>query len=131
MPRKSVKASKAAVTPVRDPARKVWLAALGAVAMIKHRGENLLGGVIEEGRALQSRAVTLRSRWLGAARKRVQVVSEPISTVLAERTEAVTTSLEHGLGVVLGRLGVPSKADVAELSQRVSALSRQLRAASR
>ena len=38
------------------------------------------------------------------------------------------TSVQQGVAVVLDKLGIPSKADIEELTTRVSALSRQLKA---
>jgi hypothetical protein len=55
----------------------------------------------------------------------------PVRTQLRSGARQAAEAAESGLAGVRARLGIPSKADIDELSQRVGALSRQLRAANK
>ena len=55
----------------------------------------------------------------------------PVKKQVDAKAAEVGAAVEQGVGRALSRLGVPSKADIEELTHRVSALSRQLRAATK
>jgi len=68
-----------------------------------------------------------RTRALGE----LQAALMPLQQAVDARRVSLGRRIELNLGRVLTRLGVPSKAEVEELSRRVGSLSRQLRSARR
>ncbi|HZP67892.1 MAG TPA: phasin family protein, partial [Rudaea sp.] len=53
----------------------------------------------------------------------------PIRERVKQDAEKLGAAVQNGIAVALARLGIPSKADIDELTQRVTALSRQLKTA--
>jgi poly(hydroxyalkanoate) granule-associated protein len=128
---KQIMARKAAQKVPQDPSRKLWYAGLGAVALARKHGERVLGTLASEGEALATRATRYGNDFRVRAARRIGGIVTPLRKAAAAQFEAAANAAQHGVGRTLARLGVPSKADIEELSQRVAALSRQLRAKSR
>jgi poly(hydroxyalkanoate) granule-associated protein len=130
MARKQVKTRKIAAPPM-DGARSLWLAGLGAVALTRREGDRLYTRLSAESRSLRQRS----EKALGGARKKVEArvgrAVKPLQRRFDRQAAKIGTRLERGIGRGLARLGVPSKSEVEELTQRVASLSRQVRAAAR
>ncbi len=125
------KTVRKAAAPKPDNARSIWLAGLGAVAWTRKEGEKLYTRVAEEGEALRARSSKAVSQARKIAKKRIDHAIAPLQKTIDANAAKLGSAVEHQVGRGLALLGVPSKADLQELSQRVSALSRQLRAAQR
>ncbi|MHB8678609.1 MAG: phasin family protein [Rudaea sp.] len=107
----------------------VWLAGLGAVSIAQKRGTELLAGLSAEGREFQARARRL-AREVGAdAAVHLKGAVAPLRVDLKRNAARIGAAAQNAVAGVLARLGIPSKADIEALSQRMSALSRQLKAA--
>jgi poly(hydroxyalkanoate) granule-associated protein len=116
-------------TPVR--AGSIWLAGVGAVSLARKQGMALLDNMVSEGNRLQAEATKFVRQTRSGARFRIKGLLAPVRTQLQAGAKQAADALESGLAGVRARLGIPSKADIDELSQRVGALSRQLKAANR
>ena len=101
------KRNKNQTSSTAGKAQAVWLAGLGAVSIAQKRGTKLLSGLAAEGRDFQARAQRLAR----------------------DNAKKIGALIERGVALALSKLGVPSKSDIEALSQRMSALSRQLKAA--
>lgn len=119
---------KAEVTDVRDTARNVFLASLGAVSISRKEGARIVETLIEQGQDLRDRTVKM-------AEGKVNDVRKQVIGVVGKVQKQATSNLTQVEGVVggqvtrvLSRLGIPSKADVQELSRRVADLNRQVKA---
>ena len=119
---------KAEVTDVRDTARNVFLASLGAVSISRKEGARIVDTLIEQGQDLRDRTVKM-------AEGKVNDVRKQVIGVVGKVQKQATSNLTQVEGVVggqvtrvLSRLGIPSKADVQELSRRVADLNRQVKA---
>ena len=130
MARKLVKTRKTAAAKV-DGARSLWLAGLGAVALTGKQGDRLYTRLSAEGRSLRQRG----EKAIGGARKTVEArvtrAVKPLQRRFDRQATKLGSHLERNLGRGLARLGVPTKAEVEELTQRVASLSRKVRAAAR
>jgi len=51
----------------------------------------------------------------------------PVKQRFDQQIEMAGKAVQAGVGSLLSRLGIPSKADIEDLAQRVGALSRQLK----
>lgn len=122
----------------KAPARTIWLAGLGAVASVRERGEAAVETITARAEALRDEAGQLAKsvrrdveRATAGAQKKVSAYVRP----LRQRAERVARDVEKGVaervGALLGRFGVPSRADIVELTERVDALSRRIRTAPR
>ena len=120
------------------PGRKLWLAGLGAVSVARKRGEAAVDTVVERSTGLRNEAGRLAKtfrRDLDRARADVEKQVQGYVRPIRKRAERVASKLERRVservGVVLGRFGVPSRADILELTERVDALNRRIRAGAR
>ena len=123
------KRNKKQAAPAANKAHDVWLAGLGAVSIAQKRGTELLSGLAAEGRDLQMRAQQL-VREIGAdATVHVKGVVAPLRVDLKRNAAKFGAVVQNAVAGVLAKLGIPSKADIETLSQRMTALSRQLKSA--
>ena len=127
MATKRVKSRAAAVQTPADRAQAVWLAGLGAMSIAQKRGDALFKGLIGEGRTFQNRAAKLAREIRTDAKSQVEGVLAPIQARAKLESARAGAAVQQGMAVVLGKLGIPSKADIEELTTRVTALSRQLK----
>lgn len=124
----ATKRNKNQTTSSADKAHTVWLAGLGAVSIAQKRGTELLAGLAAEGRDFQARAQRL-AREVGAdAQAQVLGAVAPLRMHARDNARKIGALIERGVALALDKLGVPSKSDIEALSQRMSALSRQLKA---
>jgi poly(hydroxyalkanoate) granule-associated protein len=111
-----------------DQARAAWLAGLGAVSIVQKRGGEWLGTLTSEGADLQTRAAKFAQTLRIDARKQVKGVLTPVKANAKAVVKKIGTAARHGIVTILDKLGIPSKAQVEELTARVTALSRKLKA---
>lgn len=123
------KNSKAKVATNADKAEKLWLAGLGAVSVAQKMGVELAENMIVEGKSFQFRSEKLARKVSTDLRKGFDSRLKPIKARLLATRKKAEAKFEKGLGQALSYAGIPSKADVDALINRVDRLSRQLRAA--
>lgn len=132
MTRKNVSARRGALSP---SARNVWLASLGAVSLARQQGEKLVTTLVEEGKAIKARGDRLRAGVVRDANRRADRIARTVRGVvdtLLEQATQVACDLRNGLGErlteVLGRIGVPNRQDLADLTERVAGLGSRVKA---
>jgi poly(hydroxyalkanoate) granule-associated protein len=125
---KRTKQAPAAQIPT-DKARALWLAGLGAVSIAQKRGGELVSGLIAEGHDFQTRANKLAQKLTSNAREQANSALAPFRAGFKRNVRKLGTALQDGMAGVLARLGIPSKNDIEALTQRVTALSKQLKTA--
>jgi poly(hydroxyalkanoate) granule-associated protein len=123
------KRSKNPTAAPADKAHAIWLAGLGAVSIAQKRGTQLLAGLATEGRSFQQRTQRLVREVGTDATVHVQGVIAPLRANVERRAARLGAGVQSAVAGLLGKLGIPSKADIEALSQRMAALSRQLKAA--
>jgi poly(hydroxyalkanoate) granule-associated protein len=112
-----------------DTAHALWLAGLGAVSIAQKRGGDALSGLIAEGHDLQTRAQKLAQELTSGATEQVKDALAPFQAGFKRSIKKVGVVVQSAIAGTLARLGIPTKADIDELSQRVAALSKQLKTA--
>lgn len=110
-----------------DKARALWLAGLGAVSIAQKRGRAVLSGLIVEGHDLQTRAQKFARKAGAVATTKVRDAAAPFRAGFKRNVAKIGAVVQNGLTGALGKLGIPSKHDIDELTQRVAALSKQLK----
>jgi poly(hydroxyalkanoate) granule-associated protein len=123
------KRNKNQTTSTADKAHAVWLAGLGAVSIMQKRGTEVLSGLAAEGRDFQARAQQLVREVSADAKVHVDGVVAPLRVDFKRNAAKLNVVVQNAVAAVLAKLGIPSKADIESLSQRMTALSRQLKAA--
>lgn len=124
------KKTKKPATVKRSPAAaSTWLAGVGAVSMARKRGEALLGRLLSEGQQRQSQARTFVREARADARAQVMGLLAPVRGRFNRRLDKAGKVVRVGVDHALARLGVPTKAEVDELAQRVAILSKRMKSA--
>lgn len=104
--------AKALPSGAAQMGRQVYLAGLGAVGMATNAGGTLTGMLVEEGRRAYDRE-----------RKRVDAIVKSAATEVEHATQTIETGINRTSRVALGRLGMPTRRDVADLTARVEQLT--------
>ena len=125
-------------TAAKPPARKLWLAGIGAAEAFRKRGEEAIEAIVGKGEQLRTdanRFAKTLQRDLAKAKRDVEKQVRAYAKPIKQRTQRVARRIEggvaDGVGAMLGRFGVPSRAEVLQLSERVDALSRSIKARAR
>ena len=133
---KSKRTTRAAAA--NEASRKVWLASLGAVSLAQKQGNKIIETLVEEGEQFRVRtnkttATLVKDVRKAAndAQKQIKAYVTPIKQRAVKAVRKVESNIGETIGDVLGRFGVPSKSDVAELIDRVSELNKQVKTTTR
>jgi len=107
---------------VRESAHVIWLAGLGAFAKVSTEGGKLFETLVKEGEKVEERTREDAADMLETVREQTGETRGR----MVETWDKVEQIFEDRLNRVLGRLGVPSRDDLCELTQRIDALQAQL-----
>jgi len=110
-----------------DQARAAWLAGLGAVSIVQKRSGELFSTLTSEGKDFQTRTQKFAQAFRADAQKQVKSALAPVKANARNAVSKLGAAVQQGIATVLAKLGIPSKADIEELTTRVTALSRQLK----
>lgn len=127
--RKSTKKQTTTIHAPADNARALWLAGLGAVSIARKRGGKALAEMIGEGREFQSRAQKLTREIRADAIAQADGALAPVRAAVQQNVRNAGKLVQNIVSATLAKLGIPSKADIEELTLRVAALTRQLKTA--
>lgn len=107
-----------------DSAHKVWLAGLGALATAGAEGEKLFDALVQRGEKLEKQ-VNLP---VGQASARVLETVEQARARASDTLDSISNTIDDTVALALRRLGVPTKAEIKSLAQRVEKLTRAVEA---
>jgi poly(hydroxyalkanoate) granule-associated protein len=102
-----------------DTGRKLWLASLGAIAVLEAESKGLFDRLVERGRPLAARpfrAGLPRLEAIGEARERARKLA-------GEARDLAHETLDYEARRALERLGVMTRDDLTALSSRLETLS--------
>jgi len=102
-----------------DSAQRIWLAGLGAFERARTEGPRMFDALVDQGKALGSRAREAADQALRNVREGASGATEGF-----DRLEQV---FEERVSRSLGRLGVLTRAEVNDLSQQVRDLTDEVR----
>jgi poly(hydroxyalkanoate) granule-associated protein len=119
---------------VMERGREIWLAGLGALSMVEEEGVKLFNSLVEKGEAWEKEGRTP----LGAARKKLDEAKGQVETAVEEATskgdtlthldDKILSTVETTVEKALQRLGVPTHAEVKDLTSKVEHLAGQVAA---
>lgn len=104
---------------LRDSAQKIWLAGLGAYERARSDGPRMFDALVEQGKALRSRAAE-------AADQALRTVREQAGEAQG-KWDKLEQVFEDRVSRSLNRLGVLTSREVGDLSRQVEELNRQVR----
>ena len=111
-----------------DSAQQIWLAGLGALSRTQQEGGKFFDALVEEGVRIQEKTHAYTQEQMKQARDQ----ATPWVEVARKRTTAAMGKLEQAFDERIARaakrMNMPDHSDIQELSARIDALARELRA---
>jgi polyhydroxyalkanoate synthesis regulator phasin len=95
-------------SPVLVPLRKVLLASIGAVAVAQDEAEDLINKLVDRGEIAREEGRKL------------------VDDMMAKRREKVQAQFDSRVDAALGRMNVPTKADLKAVEKKLDELNRKL-----
>jgi poly(hydroxyalkanoate) granule-associated protein len=108
---------------VKDSAQQIWLAGMGAFAKAQAEGGKVFDALVKEGVSLQRKTQAVAEEKLGDVTGRMSSMASEVTSKAGASWDKLENIFEERTAKALGKLGVPTAKDVAELSARVEALS--------
>ena len=116
----NIKKAKNMQNDIMENAHKIWLAGLGAVAVAEEEGSKFFKNLMEKGEVVEERGKEHLEKARGAA--------TGVKTVAESYWDTFGQTLDEKLTAVIGRLGVPTKDEIATLNKKVSELTKAVEA---
>lgn len=113
--------------------REVWLAGLGALARVEEEGEKLFKDLVKRGEQFEARGreqIEASMHTLTEQQKRATESMSAATKAFTDTAQSVERAVSNTLTDTLGRVGMPTRNEVEELSTKVSTLSEKLDALS-
>ena len=125
--KKKIDASTSALSDVKSYARKIWLAGLGAYAKAGKEGADYFKALVSEGEAVEKQGKELVASQVEAANSRIETFKEKVQEKTGGRFSKVEEVFDERVASTLGRMGIPSKKDIDQLSAKLDDLSAALK----
>ena len=114
---------------VRDFARQIWLAGLGAFARAQDEGGKFFETLVQEGQAVDARMKKTADETIEPMKSGVETMKGKVEE-MRERATGAWNKLEEvfqsRVARALHRLGVPTREDIQQLFQQVDLLSKNI-----
>lgn len=125
---KKVEENTASVTgDMKNYAHQIWLAGLGAYAKAGKEGADYFKKLVSEGEAVEKQGKELVSSQVESATSRVNNKVESLRERFQTRTGTSLNKVEEvfdeRVSSALGRMGIPSKKDIDQLSAKLDDLN--------
>ena len=108
---------------VKDSAQQIWLAGLGAFAKAQEEGQKVFGALVKEGNAIQKRTMKVTEDKVNDVTSSVSKIAGQFQKQANGTWDKLETVFEQRVERALGRLGVPSSKEVANLTKKVEHLT--------
>ncbi|ROZ83355.1 poly(3-hydroxyalkanoate) granule-associated protein PhaI [Pseudomonas neustonica] len=112
---------------VKSYAHQIWLAGLGAYAKAGKEGADYFKKLVTEGEALEKQGKEIVSTQVDAANSRIESFKEKVQEKTGGRFSKVEEVFDERVASTLGRMGIPSKKDIDQLSAKLDDLSAALK----
>lgn len=116
---------------VKNYAHQIWLAGLGAYAKAGKEGAEYFKKLVQEGEEAEKQGKELIASQVEAANSKVESFKEKFQAKTGGRLNKVEEVFDDRVAAALGRMGIPSKKDVDQLSAKLDDLSAALKSLSK
>ncbi|MEK8048281.1 phasin family protein [Ideonella margarita] len=111
---------------VKASAQQIWLAGMGAFAKAQEEGGKVFEALVKEGVSLQRKTQAVAEERLGDVTGKVSAMAGEVTNKAGASWDKLESIFESRTAKAMGKLGVPTAADVASLSARLSAIEAAL-----
>lgn len=107
---------------LKDSVHKIFLAGLGALSTAEEEGSKLFNNLVERGETYENRG---KETWEGVKEK-VDEARQKAKEQAGSTYGKVESQVDETVASALGRMGVPSRDEIATLTKRVEELTAQV-----
>lgn len=118
------KADNNLLATVKESSSHIWLAGLGAFSKAQEEGSKVFEALVKEGTGLQKKFRKFADSQVSDVTNEVSGKITEASSKAAGAWDRLETVFEDRVGRAVGRLGVPTKADIDQLASRVEQLTK-------
>jgi poly(hydroxyalkanoate) granule-associated protein len=111
---------------VKASAQQIWLAGMGAFAKAQEEGGKVFEALVKEGVSLQRKTQAVAEERLGDVTGKVSAMAGEVTNKAGASWDKLESIFESRTAKAMGKLGVPTAADVASLSARLAAIEAAL-----
>lgn len=104
---------------VKDSVHKIFMAGLGALATAEEEGSKLFNNLVERGETYESRG---KETW-EEVKSKVDDAKDKAKEQAGSTYEKFGGQVDDAVAATLGRMGVPSREEIATLTKRVEELT--------
>jgi poly(hydroxyalkanoate) granule-associated protein len=108
---------------VKESAQQIWLAGMGAFAKAQAEGGKVFDALVKEGIGLQRKTQAVAEEKLGEVGGRMSSMAAEVGSKAGTSWDRLENLFEERTAKALGRLGVPTAKEVADLRRQVEALT--------
>ena len=108
---------------VKDSAQQIWLAGMGAFAKAQAEGGKVFEALVKEGVSLQRKTQAVAEEKLGDVTGKMSSMASEVTSKAGASWDKLENIFEERTAKALGKLGVPTAKDVADLKRQVAELS--------
>jgi len=108
---------------VKESAQQIWLAGMGAFAKAQAEGGKVFDALVKEGVSLQRKTQAVAEERLGDVTGKMSAMASDVTSKAGASWDKLENIFEERTAKALGKLGVPTAKDVADLARRVEELS--------
>ena len=108
---------------VKDSAKHIWLAGLGAFAKTQAEGGKMFETLVKEGRSLQRKTQAVAEGKISEVTGKMTAMADTVSAKAGKNWDKLETIFEARTARAMSKLGVPTAKDLESLAKRVEALA--------
>ena len=111
---------------VRESAKEIWLAGMGAFAKAQAEGKQVFEALVKEGNSLQKKTQGAAEERFSEVTSKMTSMADEVTAKAGQHWDKLESIFEERTAKALKKLGVPTATDVQSLVARVDALSAQV-----
>jgi poly(hydroxyalkanoate) granule-associated protein len=111
---------------VKDSAQHIWLAGMGAFSKAQEEGTKVFEALVKEGMNLQKKTQGMAEEKLGEVTGKMSAMADTVTSKAGQNWDKLEAIFEQRTAKAMGKLGVPTAKELADLVQRVDELHAKL-----
>ncbi len=111
---------------IKGSTQQIWLAGMGAFSKAQAEGGKVFEALVSEGQKLQRKTQSLAEDRLSEVASKMTAVADGVTNKAGAQWDKLETIFEERVAKALNKLGVPSRADVNALIERIDALNARM-----
>ena len=108
---------------VRDSAKQIWLAGLGAFSKAQEEGVKVFDALVKEGKGLEARTRKMTEKSVGEVTGQMNKAAKTATNKANAAWDKLESVFEDRVARSLNSLGVPTNDDIQSLTKQVAELS--------